>query len=1121
MIKIDFNSIRSRLVFWFLILTLIPLSTVMLITYIQEVKVIEQSAFDKLIAIRDLKVERLKDWLSERESDLTTIAADKELLDLEHIISKKSYDTEDESILSNVNQTLKRYHKNYSAYHDIFIINPINAQIIASTDQTLEWYIQDSIDYFNKTIESRQLEFTDVHFSKHLGHNTIAYSIPIFSNNLEAKHIVGILVAYIDLENSLYDMLLERVGLGKTGETLIVNKDGLALNELRWNDDAPLNLKITAKPAVKAASGETGIAITTDYRDEKILAAYTYIKKTDWGFVCKQDMHELNAPIRHLLRYYLIAFIISALIIIVISFILSRSISRPIIEINKVTQKIATGDLSSRSNKKYRGELGSLSIEINKMAEMTEDRIFVQNGISDISKSMIGKSSMLDFANSLINEMKTICKAELIAFRIYNEAIDNYDLLTSIGISTDFVEVQKSQKFQDGFKIVQSQPSVQHFSIVPEIIGSAVSKEYGKKPVDLIFIPIVIDSVLVATITLGSFNGLKKHSFEICKQSWPIINTAYSNLLSSERTRIFAEQLTSINQELETKSEELQEQSEELQSQSEELKQSSEVLQEQNLELEAQRNQVESANKMKSEFLANMSHELRTPLNSILALSDVLIQQAKNKLSDEENDYLEIVARNGKRLLAMINDILDISKIEAGKMDVIPEPISIKSLVSVVKDNIQSLAQHKNLVVNLTIQDDLEKIETDENKLYQVLLNIVSNAIKFTEKGHVDIKVKQDAENTSIEVKDTGIGISKEVLPHIFDEFRQADGSSSRQYEGTGLGLAIANKLMNILGGKIKVESDVGKGSVFTLSIPIKWHEAFVFEPQISLKNIPLLSINADKNDSELLTNSTAENKIRLLYVEDNEDAIIQVKSELEKEGYIVDIALNGKEALDYMQHTIPDGIILDLMMPEIDGFEVLENMRANDKTKMIPVLVLTAKDLSKDDLARLSSNNVRQLIIKGDVDIDGLLYRVKLMLGVDSRQRKETKKGKSKSGDELQTILIIEDNPDNMTTIKALIGDNFKIIEAYDGLLGLNKAKAELPNMILLDMSLPKMNGEEVVINLKKDEKTSQIPIIAVTSQAMKGDKERILALGCDGYVSKPIDSNEFHNEIGRLLNK
>lgn len=269
--------------------------------------------------------------------------------------------------------------------------------------------------------------------------------------------------------------------------------------------------------------------------------------------------------------------------------------------------------------------------------------------------------------------------------------------------------------------------------------------------------------------------------------------------------------------------------------------------------------------------------------------------------------------------------------------------------------------------------------------------------------------------------------------------------------------------------------------------------------------------------------------KNNILIVEDNPDAIIQIKAVLENENYKVDIAGGGQEALDYLQHSIPDGIILDLMMPDIDGFDVLNKIRSTRETKNIPVLILTAKDLTKEDLSKLSSNNIQQLIHKGDVDIKGLLLKVSLMIGIEPRSSKfkvsdineKEEIFKSQTSNLNPTVLIIEDNPDNMTTIKAILKNKYAIVEAVDGEEGLKMVISLLPDLILLDMSLPRMDGVEVARLLKENNETKNIPIIAVTAQAMKGDNEKFLKAGCNGYIPKPIDPVELLTEISKLLNE
>src|SRR5680860_328869 len=293
-----FKNIRTRLIYWFLLLSISPLLIALVVTYFQRIQVIETTSFNKLTAIRDLKVERLTDWLTERVSDIQTLSTDNEFSHLEQIINKTSFNQDDEIIVDNIRQHLNRYLLNYSAYQNIFIINPTNGQIVIATKEYLEGEDRSTAKYFTEPVQNGDLSIQDVNYSKTLGDYTMSYSIPIFGSAKNSKEIACILVVQINMYNSLFKMLLERVGLGETGETLIVNKDVVALNELRWYENAPLNLKIKAEPAVRSAIGETGLITAPDYRGVEVLSAYTYIPEMKWGFICKQDMYELNAPIR-------------------------------------------------------------------------------------------------------------------------------------------------------------------------------------------------------------------------------------------------------------------------------------------------------------------------------------------------------------------------------------------------------------------------------------------------------------------------------------------------------------------------------------------------------------------------------------------------------------------------------------------------------------------------------------------------------------------------------------------------------------------------------------------------------------------------------------------------------
>ena len=1223
----SFKSIRTRLTFWFLILTLIPLLVVLIITYFQRIDAIKNQTIDKLVAIRDLKAEQINVWLTERVADMNTLSIDSDITSVENLFDNKKNDNSDTELLLKIQNHLENFVKNYSAYSELFILNPQNGKIVISTRKYAIGEDKSTNEYFTEPMKTHKLSIKDIYYSNTLSEISMAYSIPIF--DAENKNIiVGILVARVDLDNSLFRLLFDRIGLGKTGETLIVNEDILALNILRWYNNAPLNLKIKALPALNASKGQTGVIETQDYRGEEVLAAYTYIPQTKWGFVCKQDMSEVNASIDIMILNFILIFIVASIIITLIAISISKSISKSIVAMNVVAKKIRSGNFSIRNKITSQDELGLLALEFNNMAEMTESRINVQQGISQITEIMIGRTSMNDFGLSLLKELKKISGANICTFYILNEADQLFEHLVSIGANKELLESFDSSYTEGDFGNAISSKSIYYLQNIPAntifkyktIAGTTIPKE-------LITIPIIVDNTVVATISLAKISSFSIDCHDIINKSWDNINTSYSNLISSERTRVFADHLSRINKQLEVKSQELEKQTSEMKKQAEELYNASRELQIQNIELESQKMQVMTANRLKSEFLSNMSHELRTPLNSIMALSSVLITDTKSKLNKDESNYLSIIERNGKRLLNLINDILDLSKIEAGKIEIIPAYISIENLIKLVTENVQSISDNKGISINLEIPKNLPRIQTDESRLHQVLINIVSNAIKFTDKGSVDIIVKNQQNNIIIEIKDTGIGISENILPHVFDEFRQADGTSSRKYEGTGLGLAIARKMIEILGGSISAESELGIGSTFSVSIPVSWHgRKSIDKPTISsnvvikkanntilvvddnpeviadisnyldqcgyntisatngmeaiklankykpiaitldivmpemdgwevlqqLKsnnettNIPVIvvSVSEDRDtgfalgaisylnkpiDKNLLISEIRKiNKSPgiVMIVDDDEFDLKRMADMMKAQNISTILAVSGQECIDKIENVIPDILVLDLLMPDIDGFKVLHQVKNKPQTKDLPIIVVTAKDITQDDRMRLQGN-VTSIIAKSESTPEDLFAEIKRIIDNIDHFKKpnqhKVKPGKKEAQvlnqSKQKDILILEDNPDNMITIKAILKGNYNLWEATNGEEGLKFIEIHKPDLILLDMSLPNISGQEIVSILKADDRTKSIPIIAVTAQAMIGDKEMIMGYGCDGYVSKPIDGELLLDEINSWL--
>ena len=545
-----------------------------------------------------------------------------------------------------------------------------------------------------------------------------------------------------------------------------------------------------------------------------------------------------------------------------------------------------------------------------------------------------------------------------------------------------------------------------------------------------------------------------------------------------------------------------------------ELASQSAELTEQNSELEMQKNQLGEASRLKTNFLSNMSHELRTPLNSVIALSGVLNRRLSKQIPQEEYSYLEVIERNGKHLLNLINDILDISRIEAGHEEMEITAFNLCNLADEVVSMIEPQANQKKVELLKSVGDCDSSITSDAGKCRHILQNLISNAVKFTEKGKVEIKVVKNDRNIAITVSDTGIGISDDHLTHIFDEFRQADSSTSRRFGGTGLGLAIAKKYANLLGGTISVKSKVGKGSEFTLALPLR----YISENRITeAETITGFNHSVQKTPYKPVTEFSRKT---IILVEDSEPAIIQMRDFLEESGYHILVAHDGSEALAIIDNTIPDAMILDLMMPGIDGFEVLKTLREAEPTAHIPVLILTAKHITKEELKFLKRNNVHELIQKGDVNRNDLQNAVAAMVSP-----KTTEPEPEKARHKMQTIegkpvvLVVEDNADNMTTAKAILTGSYTVLEAVDGIAGIEMAKKYKPNIILMDIELPGMDGITAFKAIRNLVGLQHVPIIALTASAMTSDREAILAHGFDAYIAKPIDAPVFFKTINSML--
>jgi GAF domain-containing protein/CheY-like chemotaxis protein len=501
---------------------------------------------------------------------------------------------------------------------------------------------------------------------------------------------------------------------------------------------------------------------------------------------------------------------------------------------------------------------------------------------------------------------------------------------------------------------------------------------------------------------------------------------------------------------------------------------------------------AESANKAKSTFLANMSHELRTPLNAIIGFTRIVRRKAEGLLPDKQIENLEKVLDSSEHLLGLINTVLDIAKIEAGRMDVIPANFNISSLAEQCV-NLATPLLKPGVILEKQFDSDLGLIYSDQDKIKQIVINLLSNATKFTHEGKIILSVEKHGEDfLTISVADSGIGISTEALGRIFEEFQQADTSTTRKYGGTGLGLAISRNLARLLGGNLIATSELGKGSTFTLILPSKYGT----KPShpTALEPVP-----ASKTESTLQA-ETAKRKV--LVIDDDPDAVYLMQENLNPHEFTVIGAREPAEGLNLAREQQPDAILLDILMPVTDGWQVLNDLKTDPATSNIPVILLTIVD--KKALGfRLGA---AAYLLK-PLDPALVLNTLKQVIGEKDHPHKH--------------ILLVDDDPNVADMLRQILSTpEFELVYAEDGEAGLRAVESQFPDIILLDLMMPRLDGFGVIDALRANPQTRNIPIIVISAKELTESESKKLRETVTFVMKKQgFDSEKLMSEINNAM--
>lgn len=968
----------------------------------------------------------------------------------------------------------------------------------------------------------------------------------------------------------------------------------------------------------------------------------------------------------------------------------NRETEDRIVAIEVVAEQISGGDYDILLDREAKDKLGGVAEPLTKMAQslqnsfnLLEEKEWLSSGVAEINTLTVGEKSLEKLATDVLISLVDLTESAVAALYLLGE--DNQLHLAG---TYALAEERNNRVVRVGEGIVGEAFKSSRQILLENIQDIETTISYGTgntKPKNILALPVTRHGIALGVIELGATGEYTGAQLKLLQSVAGTIGLAIYGVQSRlrmqellEETQTQAEELQTqhselenINAELEAQSQKLLASEEELRVQQEELLQSNQELEERtglleeknalieehNLNIQQKSRELEQSTKYKSEFLANMSHELRTPLNSILLLSKLMTES--EDLDSQYVEYGEVMQSSGQGLLTLIDEILDLSKIESGKMTLEIDEVPLKEITADMRMMFTPVAKEKKLDLNIEIDSKVPAhLTTDKLRLEQILKNLLSNAMKFTSSGSITLQIStgENEEQMNFTVIDTGIGIAEEKQKMVFEAFQQADGSTQRKYGGTGLGLSISRELARLLGGKITLKSTEGVGSAFTLHVPTIFKENQEQNPEPEAEQKPKKIIfppvevveEPKRFISERIPESVEDDRDSIsegdqiiLIIEDDTAFAKILLNFARSRNYKVIVAVRGDEGIELAQHYQPLAILLDIQLPVMDGWQVMEALKTNPKTKPIPVHIMSSMKFKQESLLRgavdfinkpfaldqmqeifqklenaltrgskkvliveenkqhaqalsyfLAANSINTDIVTNvSESIDALQKKeidcVILDMGMPDRNAYETlevikenkglenlpiivftgkslsqgeenrikkyadsivvktaysyqrildeaglflhlveeknKNNPSKTGNfenlatlrnilKDKTVLIADDDIRNIFSLtKALEIQGMKVIPAMNGKEALTVLK-ENPDVdvVLMDMMMPEMDGYETIREIRSDNSYKNLPVLAVTSKAMMGDREKCIAVGASDYISKPVDIDQ-----------
>jgi signal transduction histidine kinase/DNA-binding response OmpR family regulator/CHASE3 domain sensor protein len=765
-------------------------------------------------------------------------------------------------------------------------------------------------------------------------------------------------------------------------------------------------------------------------------------------------------------------------------------------------------------------------------------------GLTELSAKTTGIASLEPLAEAVLNYVARYLSGVVAAMYVRNED----GTLVRIGAyGFAHADTERGRIVQPNESLAAQAASENRVVTLRELppdyikVGSALGET---APRELLIAPVSNFGKIKGVIEIGFLHGIRDRDVQFMETIAASVGAAVANVLHRQRLQAALEEQQALNEELQVQQEELRTANEELEEQSRALEESQSALENQQAELEQTNEQLaeqasnldnknsalvqaqeqlreralelERASRYKSEFLANMSHELRTPLNSSLILAKLLADNGNGNLNEEQVRFAQTIYSAGNDLLNLINDILDISKVEAGKLELVPEDLPLRRVIEGLARVFEPLARQKSLAFSLTVEPNVPmSIHTDRQRLEQILKNLLSNAVKFTDRGKVDLTVSANTDGwIQFTVQDSGIGIAPEQQDKIFDAFHQADGSTARKYGGTGLGLSISRDLTALLGGTLTLTSTPGEGSTFILSLPRNGTVAAtppVLPPAQPPVRTPEPAPAPAAVPPQEAAPSFADDRtepaagVRTVLVIEDEPEFARILYGLAHDmEFRCLVALTAQEGLELAANDGPDAILLDIRLPDRSGLSVLQQLKDNPATRHIPVHVVSSQDNGGEAL-----------------HLGAIGYALK----PTSREQLEEvfRKLKDKSSQTIKHVLLVEDDERQRDSVVQLIADtDVEIAAVGSGAEALELLRTQIFDCMIIDLKLPDMQGNELLKRMSLEELCSFPPVIVYTGRNLTRDEEAELLKYSRSIIIKGARSPErLLDEVTLFLHK